>query len=372
MPFIRPTLTDLSRQIAQDMAVAQPGADATLRFSNLSILGRAQAGLAYQHYGYLDWIAKQSTPFTATDEFLEAWAALKKVYRKAATSASGQATFTAVNGTLIPSGTTLVRGDGVKYTTTNDATAGSNGQVVVSASTVPDPAGLTGAFGNAATGTVLTLGTAIGGAQSNGTVTMAFVGGADLETDATLRGRMLAAYQETPQGGNADDYIQWATAVPGVTRAWCTRNGYGPGTVVVYIMLDAVESAFNGFPQGNNGVATDETRGTPTATGDQLTVANALYAEQPVEALVYVVGPTANAVNFTLKGIPAANQSAALAAIADVFLREGKPGGTIILAHIWTAIAAVAGVNDFLIVSPTVDIVSPTGALPTVGTPTWQ
>ena len=83
------------------------------------------------------------------------------------------------------------------------------------------------------------------------------------------------------------DYATWAISVPGVTRAWCLRNGYGAGTVVVYIMLDAAQAGHDGFPVGQDGVATDEPRGVP-AVGDQLTVANALYPLQPVTALVYV------------------------------------------------------------------------------------
>src|SRR5471030_2665097 len=58
MPFVRPTLTALQGTVASDIAANLNGADALLRFSNLGITGRAQAGLANMHYGYLDWIAK--------------------------------------------------------------------------------------------------------------------------------------------------------------------------------------------------------------------------------------------------------------------------------------------------------------------------
>jgi uncharacterized phage protein gp47/JayE len=75
MPFSRPTLTQLIQQTAADIASAVPGADALLRFSNLGIVAKMFSGLAYLHYGYQDWIAKEAVPFTATDEFLEGWAA---------------------------------------------------------------------------------------------------------------------------------------------------------------------------------------------------------------------------------------------------------------------------------------------------------
>lgn len=370
MPYARPTLTDLRNQVAQDIASALPGADALLRFSNLKITGDAQAFLAHLHYGYLDWIAKQAVPFTAADEFLEGWAALKGVFREPAAAASGVVTFTGASGTVIPAGAPLVRGDGKTFTVQSAGTISAGGTVAVTATADADPTGLTGAFGNTEVGVTMTLGQAIAGVQSNGTVSTAFVGGADIETDDSLRSRMLAAYQSPPEGGDQSDYVNWARAVPGVTRAWCTPNGFGAGTVVVYVMLDSTRSAQGGFPQGSNGVAATEPRAA-AATGDQLTVANYILPIQPVTALVYVVAPTANPVPFTIKGILSAAQSLVSPAIADVFLRDGTPGGAIPIAHVWSAIAAVSGVDDFVIQSPAADITNPAGALPTVGTITF-
>jgi len=370
MPFTRPTLTALRNQVAQDISSALPGSDALLRFSNLNISGIAQANLANLHYGYLDWIARQANPFTATDEFLEGWAALKGVYRKSATSATGSVSFSGANGAVIPAGSGLVRGDGVTGTTLADATVAS-GTAIVSATITADPTGVGGAFGNAAVGVAMTLSQAIAGVQASGAVSAAFTGGADIETDASLKSRMLLAYQNTPQGGDKTDYEGWAKSVPGVTRAWCSPNSFGAGTVVVYVMLDASESAFNGFPQGSNGVATGEPRAAP-ATGDQLIVANYILPLQPVTALVYVVAPTASPVNFSISGIPSAKHSAVQAAIADVFFRNGMAtGGSIPIAFVWTAIATVSGISDFVITTPSADIANAAGTLPTVGTITY-
>lgn len=370
MPYIRPTLTDLRTQVTQDITAALPGTDPLLRFSSLNIMGTAQAGLANLHFGYLDWIAKQAVPFTATDEFLEGWAGLIKITRIPATSAAGTVTFTGAPGAIIPTGAKLVRGDGVSFTTTGAAAIGVGGTATIAASADPDLTGATGAFGNSAVGTVMTLGVAIAGVQSNGGVATAFVGGADLETNSALRTRMLYAYQNQPQGGASADYLRWANQVPGVTRAWCVPNGFGAGTVVVYTMFDLTRAAQNGFPQGTNGVATGEPRAT-AATGDQLLIANYLLPLQPVTALVYSVAPTANPIAFTIKGIPVASRVAVSGAITGVFAIDGAPGGLIPLAHVWSAIAAVSGVNDFVITSPAVDIANGAGQMPTLGAVTW-
>jgi Uncharacterized homolog of phage Mu protein gp47 len=378
MPYSRPKLSDLKTQVAQDIAAGLPGSDPLLRFSNLNITGNAQANLANLHFGYLDWISLQAVPFTSSGEFLRGWAALKNVFQLPAVQAGfvtpGQIAFTGVVPGDIPAGSPITRGDGVGYTTTADAVVVGT-TVVVSAIANADPTGMTGAFGNCPVGTVMTLGTAIPYVQSNGVVTAAFTGGADVETEDSLMSRMLLAYQNTPQGGASNDYVEWALAVNGVTRAWCNGNGFGAGTVVVYVMLDSTESTHNGFPQGVSGVATAETRGTPTAAGDQLAVANYIYPLQPVTALVYVYAPTAAPQNFTITGLTSsstATRNAIAAAIAGVFVQYGTPlGGTIALSLIESAIAAIAGTTGFVITVPASNITTALGSLPTVGTITY-
>ena len=161
MPFSRPSLSDLRARVAADIGSQLPGADALLRFSNRNVVGRAQADLAYLHFGYLDWIAKQAVPYTATDEFLEAWAGRKGVIREPATAASGQVTFNGTVGKVIPAGLVVVRGDGATFTTQAAATVSGGGTAVVTAM-----ADQVGAAGNSYVATVMTLGVAIDGIQS--------------------------------------------------------------------------------------------------------------------------------------------------------------------------------------------------------------
>lgn len=373
MPFQRPTLSDLRSQVAQDISAALPGTDPLLRFSNLGIIGTALAGLTTLHYGYLDWISEQSTPFRATDEFLEGWAGLKDVQRLPATSASGIVQFSGTEGVTIPASTELVRGDGARFTSTADATI-TGGIALVSATANTDPSGLLGAFGNTAAGTMMSLGSAVTGAMSTGYVVTAFVGGSDIETDPSLRARMLLAYQSAANGGSASDYVKWAREVPGVTRVWVVPHGNGAGTVLVFVMFDLAEAAFGGFPQGVNGCASAEPRDT-TATGDQLAVANHIFPLQPVTALVYVLGPTPQTVNFTINGISGASTStkaAISAAIQNVFAQQGQAtGSTIALSTIDAAISAIPGTTGFLITAPVTNIVVAVGSLPVLGTVTY-
>lgn len=370
MPYQKPTITELNNYVAQDIQDAFPEVGAPLRFSNLGIMAKAQASLAYLQYGYLDWIAKQSNPYTCTDEFLEAWAALKGIYRRVANQATGTVLFNGVGGTDVANGTILTRSDGKFYTVTADATVSGGGTVTLSAQADAEPEGLLGAFGNCSIGTQFSLNNSIVGLSSSGLADAAFTGGTDLEDDESLRARMLEAYQNPPQGGSASDYILWSKELPTVTRAWVSRNGFGAGTVVVFFMMDEAQAINDGFPQGDDGVATDEWRGV-TATGDQLTLADYLWPLQPVTALVYAAAPLPNEIDFTISGIGVSDEPKVLVAIADVFFRKGAPGGNISIAEIWAAIDAIPSVSNFVIVSPTSDISNASNAIPTVGTVTF-
>jgi uncharacterized phage protein gp47/JayE len=73
----------------------------------------------------------------------------------------------------------------------------------------------------------------IAGIQSGGAVSVEIKGGADLEGSDSLRSRMLAAYQQAPQGGEQSDYEAWAESGARATGARCVPNGFGLGTVVI-------------------------------------------------------------------------------------------------------------------------------------------
>jgi len=368
MPFARPTLTELQQQAQQDvLGAAISGIDAFLRFSVLMVLTWVQAQMSWLHYEYLDWIARQAVPWTATDEFLAGWGLLKGVSKKQATAATSSKVSFAVTGTaIIPAGTTLTRSDGWTYATTADSVTASG------VTTAPVTSTSTGSSGNAVAGTGLVLGSPVQGVQASGTLTTAATGGADIETDDDYRSRVIAAYQATGSDGREAEYIEWATAVSGVTRAWVNRNGAGAGSVVVYVMFDDAESATGGFPVGSDGAAASEGRYT-TATGDQLTVANAIWPDQPVTALVIVASPIAQPVDFVITdlgtGNTTANQASITAALQDMFRRVSAPGGTVHPNQWEEAIAAISGLTQFAVSSPSGAVAANNvGSMPVFGT----
>ena len=226
----------------------------------------------------------------------------------------------------------------------------------------------TGADGNCDSGSAFALLTAVAGMPSSGVSSGAMTGGADIETEAAFRTRMLKAYASRDGGGRQDDYVEWATAVAGVTRAWCNPSGAGAGSVVVYVMLDDAQVAHNGFPQGTNGAAANEPRYT-TAAGDQLSIANAIRPSQPVTALVIVCAPDPYPIDVKLSdlSVNTPDQLEAIkAAIADLYVRNGTPLGMTVPQSDIEEVVLSTGVS-FTLSAPLGPTDVPLGSLPTVG-----
>ncbi|MEG3347604.1 baseplate J/gp47 family protein [Novacetimonas sp. GS1] len=369
MAYPRPTLSQLRQQALQDVISGGiPGVTAVLRFSVLYVLSMVLAGLTWLQYGYIDWVSLQSVPWTATDEFLAGWGTLKGVYRKGASAASGTATFPATGTAVIPAGTELILLGGATATASADSV--TSGGVT----TVSWTASTTGAGGNVAVGTTVTLSSPVAGIQTSGTVAAITQSGADVEDEDDYRTRVIDAYQAQGQDGKRQDYVDWAEAVSGVTRAWCLPNGMGDGTVIVFFMMDEANAATGGFPVGTDGCATGENRYT-TATGDQLTVANAILPDQPVTALVIASAPVAQPTDFAITdlgtGNTTANQAAITTALADMFRRLSSPGGTI-SPNNWEEALSALDLDTFEVASPTGPVTGATAsAMPTLGAITF-
>ena len=362
MPYARPTLSQLRDNALQQITTS--GLTGVLYRSVLRVLGYMVAGMSYLHYAYQDWISLQSVPWTATDEYAAAWGALVGVSRKGPAPAIATIQFIGTVGASLPVGTPLSRNsDGAQFVTVTAGTVQPTGLVTVNIQAV-----VAGSSGQCPAGTSFTLSQPVNAILPSGQTTADSWGGPDQESDDAFRTRYLYEFSNPPQGGALTDYIEWAMAVSGVTRAWVTSPA--PGTVTVYFMMDSTYPQFGGFPQGTNGVATQETRGI-AASGDQLTLANAIYPERPVTALVWTAAPVAQPVNFTLAGLSPYTQvikDAITAALTAMFMQRGTATQCTVDPSWWQeAIAAVPGIQTFTVVSPTSAVVSPVGYLPILG-----
>lgn len=347
--FSRPQLAALIERVRTDVLSRLTQAD-LLRRADAEAYARVLGGLAHGLYGFIDWVSRQMIYDTAEAEYLDRWSSIWGVTRKAAAAATGNVTFTVLAGSTIPANTQLRALDGVLYQTTADAT------VTAPTATAPIAAVVPAAAGNRAAGQSLTLISPFTGVQPIATAGL-LAGGADLETDAALRARLLARIQQPPHGGNANDYVNWAIEVAGVTRAWVYPGELGLGTLSLRFVRD------------NDGTGAAIL---PNAAAVAAVQAY-LDARRPVTAQLTVVAPVAVPLNFSIQLTPntATVQAAVQSELQDLITREAVPGGTLLLSHIRAAISGAAGETNNVVSAPAADVATTTGQLTTMGTITW-
>ena len=128
-------------------------------------------------------------------------------------------------------GSVFQRTDGAQFTVDVGVTiAGGSATVAITAEEV-------GQAGNTAVGVQFSLASPVLGINSIAVASTEISGGADVERPECSGPDPGADPPVAPWGDN-DDYVAWATEVPGVTRAWCSPNGMGAGTVVVRFVRD--------------------------------------------------------------------------------------------------------------------------------------
>lgn len=249
MPWETPSLKEVRGLVRDHVRGTLPGADASIPNSVLRVLSDSQGALCHLTLQYIDWLALQLLPDTAETEWLDRhgdiWLknADDTTGRKVATLAEGVVEFVGtVGGITIPIHTRLAQSD-IQYETTQEAVTQSDSAPVE----VPVRALDAGTIGNLPAGETLTVNPAVDGVSSAATV-VTMDGGTDTENDDDLRIRVLERIRQPPQGGATHDYVRWAKAVPGVTRAWCAPLEMGIGTVTVRILMDDLRADNDGWP----------------------------------------------------------------------------------------------------------------------------
>lgn len=341
MAFDRPTLRELITQMTTD-AEREAGAK-QLRQSNLRVLPKVFAYACHALYGFITWILKQLFADTAEAQYLERQASIQGIYRRTASKATGTLTVSYTEGATLPVGTIFMADDQTRYETTAEPEVGSY--------TVPVQCLETGTIGNREEGQTYTLVSPVTGVDAEA-VGSEMAGGAEAESDESLRERLLYRLRNPPRGGTATDYVAWAKEVPGVTRAWCFPKEQGVGTVVVRFATDGLTET-----------------GIPTEGMVQI-VADYIAQAAPVTAATTVLAPVVKPIAFQIKNLTP-NTEAVRAQIAaelkSLFLREASPGGVVLITHIQQAISSAAGEEDYVLVYPTENVAAENYELPVVG-----
>jgi len=350
--FAIPTLEDIAQRARSAFQTYLPGVDATVWPSNIAVSAKVIAGRVWEVFHRLDFVAKQSFPLTATGFYLERHAQAYGISRNTQVKSSGSIILTGgTHTTKIPTGTQFQAADGSTYSSTSDVYIASDGTA-----TVPVTADTPGPDSQVAGGAAMTMLATITGAPTSGVAaTTGISGGADVESDSSLRARLLDRLRTPPQAGSVSDYIRWAKTVPGVTRVWVAGNAQGPGTVGVYFSMDDIYS---------NGV--------PTAA-DAATVQAYIDTVAPITAKVTVSAPVADPIHIEVSGLTPFTSAVADAVKAELkaMIQEKAEVSTasetkyIRRSWVWQAVSNATGERYHTVVIPQEDYPIPVGKIAT-------
>jgi len=355
MPWPLPQPADIASRLAagfeqQFAAIAGvDGVDARSPNAPLTALGRVQAMGAFDLYLYLQRIADELFPDTASAE-LARHADIWGVPRLPAVAAGGSVTFTGTSGTVLPSGISMTLG-GVTVLTT------AGGTITAGTLTVAALADTVGLAGNFPTGTLLPTVSPVAGLASQAGVVAApgFAGGADQEREEAWRQRVLARIRSGVPYGQAGGYSSWALAVPNVAVVAERPGWVGLGSVGVIVAMGSAAAP------------------TVPSAGELAAVQAALNAQRPVTALVVAIPVTLQPIAVTIRANPdtAAVRTAITSAIALFLASEPGIGGTIFRSRLSEAISSASGEYAHRLDAPAADVVLGSAVLATPGVITW-
>lgn len=345
--------SEISAQLRGTLRRYLPGTDALLWPNNLTPIVKTVAAAMHDMHLRGAWLYDQIFASTATVQHLERHAAELGLYRRPQSRATGQVVLTAVPDTIYPAGIRFLHGARL-YTSVSDARSTIGGTLTVT-------------IASDERGAVQDIEPAIeieraDPAQFVGLATTATVdadgisGGADLESDASLRARVLDRKRRPPQGGAYSDYEQIARAIPGVTKAWAYPFADQPGIVGVWFLFQ------------------DRANGVPTS-GDVETVQAILDGRRLIRAGVVANAPIPAPVDVVIAGLvrdATATRAAIELSLRAMFADRARPGVasdpfTFSRSWVWEAVSKAAGEDRHILVSPPIDMTWSDGSMPVLG-----
>lgn len=366
MSFALPSLKDLMSRARSEFRAHLKGSDAWVWPNNVYVSAKVMAGLTFETFGFMSYIARMPFAHTAPDiESLLLHGEDYGIPLRPAAPATGSITLTSTGPLSVENGAIFARIDGIRYVSTATAELTTDGIVTIPAVAVAD-----GKSANAEAGTPLQI---ISGVATSSNVTAAIgaegmVLGVDVEDIESYRARILFRKRNAPHGGAPADYVMWGEQVSGVSRVFVEPRWAGPGTVRVFFMMDDVYA--DGLP----------------TNGDVQRVKDHIDMWAPAGADLEVAGPVSHAIDITITGLTpytTSVQEAVLAELKDMFLRRGRVAGIaephsampflaspFVLSKSWIsqAVANAVGEDRHVLVAPVSDVALGPGEYPTIGT----
>lgn len=346
--------TEISTRLRGALRRYLPGTDALVSPNNLTAIVKTVAVGLHDMHLRAAWLYEQIFATTASVQHLERHGAEYGIYRRPKARAEGYVTLSGYADTIYPAGIGFVY-SGRLYRSASDARSDLVGLVTLLV--LSDDYG---SVTNIAAGETMQRAdpTQFPNLDLDATVAAGGIGGgADTETDASLRARILDRKRRPPQGGAYSDYERFAREVPGVSQAWALPFADAPGTVGVWFLFDG---RLNGIPEA----------------GDIAIVQEALEARRLIRAGLSVSAPVPVNLDITIAGLAldtVQTRSAISDSIAAMLLTRARPGVStqpFTLSRSWVseAVSKAVGEDRHVLIYPSGDITYIDGKMPVLGT----
>lgn len=288
---------------------------------------------------YAPRLIQMMFPQGAEGEYLDLWATVAGVRRKAATYATVVLHITGVPGTEIPADTvfTTASVDGeasIEFVVDSDYEIDENGECYVNV-----VAAEAGASSNLSAGVITVMSEPISGVESVTNPDRAS-GGTDEETDEDLRERVMAAFEKNDESyiGNDADYKRWAESVDGMGTAIVISEWEGPETVKIVCINANGEAASQSLLDAVYNLIMS-----PDAPLERLAPPNVILTVAAPEFVGISYGVTVElAYGFAADTVQANFQEA-----LEAYYKTISDAGEVKYTKVCSLLSACSGVDDF-------------------------
>lgn len=231
MPVTIPTVKEIRDRMLADFGQPQSPVSPFLPRSFTDVLVTVVAGAIYPAYKFGQRIARNLHPATAEGDQLDVFALdLDDFERQQGQSYRGKAEVLGIDDAVVPVGTRATSKNGAQYLVVNEGRV-TGGQAFVKIEAIEK-----GLKANLPLGATLRLDTRAPGIDASATITEVLRDGLEEESFEAFRPRLMERRLARPLGAAAQDFVQGARTVAGVTRVFPYEVSLN--TVRVYFLRD--------------------------------------------------------------------------------------------------------------------------------------
>lgn len=287
--------------------------------------------MLYEAHLHLRWWGDQYFPDTAEVEYLERHASIWGIFRRPATYAVGYAIFEGEPGTVIPANFELLTPTGETFLTVDPATVSADG-IIRMLLTAEKAGPNSNTIGNSE----LTVVSPLNGLSKIILDDAGLAGGATIETDASLRERVIEKIRNPAHGGADFDYINWIKNSFAAAKVSVIPDWTGLGSVGVIVAM---------------GSATVPREPTTAEIEAMQQLINEL---KPVTAEVFIVPAIIKeiAVEIALSPDSTAIRRSVSSAVTTFFAKESEIGGILYYSRLSEAISSASGEYSHELIIP--------------------